>query len=83
MNDEPEFESDLNIHRAAPGDAGLVREITDAAYVVHVPALGRKPQPMTADHHEMLARPGHDIWLLDKSGRGAGVLVRFARRKRC
>ena len=75
LDDVPEFEGDLNIRRAVPEDATVVAEMTDAAYRVYLPALGRKPQPMTTDYREMIAHPGHTIWLLEKSGRAAGLLA--------
>jgi GNAT superfamily N-acetyltransferase len=68
-------ELDINMRRATVEDAALVAEITHAAYGIHVPALGRKPQPMTANYRDMLVQPGHDIWLFELSGDAVGLLV--------
>jgi ribosomal protein S18 acetylase RimI-like enzyme len=38
------------LRRAASADAGLVRDLTRAAYAKWVPILGREPKPMTADY---------------------------------
>jgi ribosomal protein S18 acetylase RimI-like enzyme len=62
----------LTIRRATPVDAPVVREITDLAYARYVPLLGRKPQPMTADHQAMIAE--HEVWLLVDEEAPLGVL---------
>jgi ribosomal protein S18 acetylase RimI-like enzyme len=49
------------------------RYIRHAAYAKYVPRMGRKPQPMTADYHQILAE--HPVWLLYLGDRPAGVLV--------
>src|ERR687885_774093 len=69
MDREPE----IAIRRAAADDAAIISAITDAAYRTYVPRLGRKPQPMTADYHQLLAE--HPIWLLEIDHQPAGVLV--------
>jgi ribosomal protein S18 acetylase RimI-like enzyme len=61
------------IRRAAPADVEHITAITDAAYAKYVPLLGRKPQPMSADYHHMVA--AHPVWLLHVGDRPAGVLV--------
>jgi ribosomal protein S18 acetylase RimI-like enzyme len=53
---------ELTLRRATPGDAQSVCEITDLAYTRYLPILGRKPQPMTADHQAMITE--HKVWLL-------------------
>jgi GNAT superfamily N-acetyltransferase len=53
-------------------DAPVVHEITDLAYARYVPLLGRKPQPMTADHQAMIAE--HEVWLLVDDVAPIGVL---------
>jgi len=63
---------DLTIRRATMADASVVREITDHAYAGYVPLLGRKPQPMTADHQAMIAE--HEVWLLVDEEAVLGVL---------
>ena len=62
----------LTIRRATPADAAVVREITDLAYASYVPLLGRKPEPMTADHQAMIAE--HEVWLLVDDVASLGVL---------
>lgn len=52
--------------RAGPGDAGLVRALTRAAYVKWVPALGREPLPMQADYEKAVRE--HRIDLLSIEG---------------
>lgn len=62
----------LQIRKASPQDAEVVAEITDSAYEIYVPVLGRKPQPMTADHRQMIIED--DVWLLEEAGYPLGVL---------
>jgi len=61
------------IRRALQEDAEAVAEITDLAYSKYVPLLGRKPQPMTADHRKMILE--NDVWLLLCEDDPVGVLV--------
>jgi ribosomal protein S18 acetylase RimI-like enzyme len=61
------------IRRATPADAGRIAALTDAANAKYVPLMGRKPQPMTADYHQMVA--AHPAWLLCVDEQPAGVLV--------
>jgi len=63
----------LDIRRARQQDAEAVAEITDSAYGSFVPLLGRRPQPMTADHRKMIGE--NDVWLLFHDDRPVGVLV--------
>ncbi|MBM3123375.1 MAG: hypothetical protein FJZ97_14495, partial [Chloroflexi bacterium] len=62
----------LHIRQASPQDAAVVVEITDSAYEIYVPLLGRKPQPMTADHRQMIVE--NEVWLLEEAGYPLGVL---------
>ena len=62
----------LTIRRATIADAPIVGEITDLAYARYVPLLGRKPQPMTADHQAMITE--HEVWLLVDGEAPLGVL---------
>ncbi len=62
----------LKICRATIADAPVVGEITDLAYGRYVPLLGRKPQPMTADHQSMIVE--HAVWLLVDEAGPLGVL---------
>jgi hypothetical protein len=50
------------IRRASQADIDTIVDITNAAYAKCVSRMGREPQPMTADYHQMLAE--HPIWLL-------------------
>ncbi|MBK9945114.1 MAG: GNAT family N-acetyltransferase [Kouleothrix sp.] len=59
--------------RAGPGDVAVIAAITDAAYSMYVPRLGRQPQPMTADYTQIVVE--HPVWLLTAAGAPAGVLV--------
>src|SRR5829696_9230369 len=63
----------IAMRKAAPGDATIVSDITDAAYAKYVPLMGRKPQPMTADYQQILAE--HPVWIVWVAKRPAGVLV--------
>jgi len=63
----------LDIRRARQEDAEAVAEITDLAYGSYLPLLGRKPQPMTADHRKMIGE--NDVWLLFNVDYPVGVLV--------
>ena len=67
------MQQNIAIRRASPGDAEIIASITDAAYAKYVPLMGRKPQPMTADYHQVLAE--HPVWMLCVDERPAGVLV--------
>ena len=67
------MQQELSIRRASPADAGTISRITDAAYAKYVPLMGRKPQPMEIDYHQVLAE--HPVWILWLDDRPAGVLV--------
>ncbi len=45
----------------------------DEAYEKYIPLIGRKPQPMTADHAKMVVE--NSIWLLFVDDQIVGVLV--------
>jgi ribosomal protein S18 acetylase RimI-like enzyme len=63
----------ISIRRATPADAAAIAALTDAAYAKYVPRMGRKPQPMTVDYHQMVA--AHPVWVLHVEQALAGVLV--------
>jgi GNAT superfamily N-acetyltransferase len=63
----------VNIKLASKEDAATVSAITDAAYSKYIPLLGRKPEPMTVDYGEMIAK--HPVHFLMVGDRPAGVLV--------
>ncbi len=62
-----------SLRRATPDDADILAALTNAAYEKYVPILGRKPQPMLADYHQMAA--DYSIWLLEVGEKPAGLLV--------
>ena len=68
-----EHQPQVAIRRAVADDTAVIATITDAAYRIYVPRLGREPQPMTADYHKLLAE--QPIWLLEIDHQPAGVLV--------
>ena len=61
------------VRKALPADAETIAALTEAAYARYVPLLGRKPEPMTADYHQMVAE--HLVWLLCLGDQPAGLLV--------
>ncbi len=63
----------VNVKLASKEDAATVSAITDAAYSKYIPLLGRKPEPMTVDYGEMIAK--HPVHILMVGDRPAGVLV--------
>jgi ribosomal protein S18 acetylase RimI-like enzyme len=66
-------EQQISIRRAMPADAAAIAALTDAAYAKYVPRMGRKPQPMTVDYHQVVAE--HPVWVLCVDQALAGVLV--------
>lgn len=61
------------LRRGTADDAEAVARLTDAAYAGYIPALGRKPQPMTADYDAIIR--DHEVWLLHAGERLVAVLV--------
>lgn len=61
------------LRRAAPADAGAVRDLTRAAYAKWVPVLGREPKPMTADYD--VAVRNHFVDMLHLDGELAALIV--------
>ncbi len=53
------------LRRAVPADAAAVRELTRAAYAKWVPAIGREPLPMRADHAAAVRDHLVDLLLVD------------------
>ena len=53
-------------------DTTEVARITDAAYVVYMPRLGRKPMPMLDDHAARIARG--EVHLLEGDGGVLGLI---------
>jgi len=64
---------EVTIKRASLEDAATVSAITDAAYSKWIPLIGRKPEPMTVDYAEMIAK--QPIHILSVEGKPIAVLV--------
>lgn len=60
------------VRRAVAGDAGTVRELTQAAYAKWVPVIGREPVPMAADHEAAVRE--HLVDLLQVGGELAALV---------
>jgi GNAT superfamily N-acetyltransferase len=58
--------------RATAADAGIVREITRAAYKKWVAVIGREPKPMIANYERAVI--DHVIDLLDRDGRPIALI---------
>jgi GNAT superfamily N-acetyltransferase len=58
--------------RATSADAGVVRQITRAAYAKWIPVIGREPKPMTANHEQAVA--DHVIDLVEEDGRPIALI---------
>ena len=56
----------IELRRASPADAKMVRDLSRAAYAKWVALIGREPLPMTADYDHAVAT--HLIDLLEKGG---------------
>jgi hypothetical protein len=61
-----------SFRRATPADAGIVREITRAAYSKWIPVIGREPKPMTTNYVQAVA--DHVIDLFDEAGRPIALI---------
>lgn len=66
-------QNQLILRKASPEDADAIAALTNAAYSKYIPSLGRKPQPMTADYHQMLAE--HPAWVLCHAEKIVAVLI--------
>jgi ribosomal protein S18 acetylase RimI-like enzyme len=64
---------DLEIRTAVPADVPSVERVTREAYAVHIPAIGREPAPMAADHAGLVAAGEVRVAVIGE--RIAGVLV--------
>jgi ribosomal protein S18 acetylase RimI-like enzyme len=62
----------IQIRRAAPSDAPIVRQLVRDAYAKWVPILGREPMPMRADYD--LAVREHEVDLVYAGGELAGLI---------
>ncbi len=65
------------IRRAAPHDAGAVRDLVRAAYAIWIPVLGREPMPMKADYERAVRE--HQIDVLEIDGDMRGLIETMAR----
>jgi ribosomal protein S18 acetylase RimI-like enzyme len=61
------------IRQAVTGDAEAVRDVVLAAYAHYVARIGKPPGPMLDDYAARIA--DGQAWVLEDSGRIAGVLV--------
>jgi N-acetylglutamate synthase-like GNAT family acetyltransferase len=66
-------EDKITLRKANLADVEAISALTDAAYTKYIPLIGRKPQPMTADHSKMVVE--NTIWLLSVEDKLAGLLV--------
>lgn len=64
---------DSNIRQATPADVDWLTSCTDKAYGIYIPVLGRKPMPMTVDY--LAALDDFDVWIAERAGSNAGLLV--------
>jgi ribosomal protein S18 acetylase RimI-like enzyme len=65
--------SDVQLRRANAGDVRAVSACVEAAYRHYIPRIGKPPGPMLADYAVEIAT--HQVWLAERAGRVAGVLV--------
>ena len=63
----------MEIRPAVPADVPAVDRLTRDAYRVYIPAIGREPAPMTADHAALVA--AGEVRVAEADGRVAGALV--------
>ncbi|HEY3846476.1 MAG TPA: GNAT family N-acetyltransferase [Acetobacteraceae bacterium] len=61
------------IRQVVAGDAAAVRDVVLAAYAHYVARIGKPPGPMLDDYAARIA--DGQAWVLEDSGRVAGVLV--------
>ena len=64
---------DTVIRPAAETEAEIVRQVVDAAYRHYVARIGKPPGPMLDDYAVRIA--DGQVWVLEESGRIAGILV--------
>jgi N-acetylglutamate synthase-like GNAT family acetyltransferase len=60
------------LRRATLEDAEEIRILVNAAFEDYIPLIGRKPLPMTADHHDLIVN--HDAWVLEENNEIIAVL---------
>jgi GNAT superfamily N-acetyltransferase len=60
------------LRRATLEDAEDIRTLVNAAFEGYIPLIGRKPLPMTADHHDLIVN--HDAWVLEENNEIIAVL---------
>jgi GNAT superfamily N-acetyltransferase len=61
-----------SVRRATSADAGVVREITRAAYTKWIAVIGREPKPMTANYERAVVE--HIIDLVEEDGRPVALI---------
>ena len=61
------------IRAASHHDAGVVRDVVQAAYAHYIARIGKPPGPMLDDYAKRIA--DGQIWVMEDAGRIVGVLV--------
>jgi ribosomal protein S18 acetylase RimI-like enzyme len=69
----PAASEPVRVRPATAADVDAVARVTRAAYAIHVPAVGREPAPMAADHAALVA--AGDVHVAEVDGGVVGVLV--------
>jgi ribosomal protein S18 acetylase RimI-like enzyme len=67
----------VELRRADPQDAEMIRDLVRAAYAQWIPILGREPMPMKADYERAVRE--HQIDILSKDGRMLGLIETMLR----
>jgi len=68
---------ELPIRPARPGDAGAIAATVEAAYRHYVERIGTPPGPMLDDYRAVVRE--HDVHVLERRGRIAGLVVLIER----
>jgi len=64
----------LELRRATPADAPLMKRIAEAAYTGYLERMdGQRPGPLDADYDAAVA--GSEAWVAEADGAGVGFLV--------
>ena len=64
---------DVNVRRAVSADVAAVERIVDAAFDKYVARIGRRPAPMAADYHAVVASAL--VWVIEADEGITGVVV--------
>jgi ribosomal protein S18 acetylase RimI-like enzyme len=55
----------IELRRGSDADADAIRDLTRAAYVKWIPAIGREPKPMSVDYRAAVRSSRFDLLYLD------------------